>query len=278
MIQAKDKKLIQDLIAVNETERAIQEFRSALEKANPKGGWMTDLLSISARFSHLTEEVSRGVIFKDDEDVLRNRIHVDLGNLLERASRAAEEKVPVETPATKATANKKKPRPSPSTPIPVTTDTPVLKPGKSSGTSNWTGWLLMLGAGVVGYFLIFGWPGNQVGLNNLKICTLNARDRDYCCMQDEPLIPFRSSGGFYVSLNLSKELRDPLVTGHVYAKDGLLMDTAPIQLTQDAASGSNCYSGLISMPPGVSWNPGNYMLEIHVNQKLAGEKEFSISF
>lgn len=281
MIQAKDKKLIQDLIAENQTENAIRKFRSLLEEAGAGGNSMADLLSISARFSHLTEEKSRGVIFKDEEDVLRNRIHVDLGNLLERVSQAPEKKsagkTETATPSTKKvrSASPKTSTKATASPPPTIKPTPTPGTGKETGIfSGWTGWLLLIGAGVAGYFLLTGWPGSHPNVTDLKICTLDARGQDFCCMQDQPLIPFMKSGGFYVSLTLSEG--DPLVRGVVYAKNGGLVNTQALQLTQEPGSG--CYSGLIAMPPGVSWEPGNYILEILVNNEQVGSKEFSIGY
>lgn len=283
MITAQDKKLIQDLISENQTENAIQKFRATLEKAGTGGSFMADLLSISARFNNLMEEKNRAVLFKDEEEVLRNRIHVDLGNLLEAACRLPEKKSPEKDKPTqpakrKARSASPKPKSQVRDAAPATLPpTPTVQTDESQGLfSGWAGWILLIAAGALGYFLLFGWPGNEVKVNNLQLCTLDAWGQDYCCMQNQPLIPLRNSGAIYVSLHLESKLSDPLISGNVFAKNAALIQTQPIHLVQE--QGSTCYSGMITLPPAASWAPGTYVLEISVNGEPGGSREFSISY
>lgn len=280
MIESKDKKLIQDLIAENQTGDAILQFRTALETAGMKGKWLSELLSISARFKGLVEEKNQGVLFAEQEEVLRNRIHADLLNLLERAG-TERLRQPIEKAAAKAPAEKK-PRRSPSKKVasyPLSspkTSPATQSPDTQKGTarsSAWFAWLLVAGAGLLVYFLL---SGGSAKVSQLSVCTMEAVDAGHCCMQNQTLIPQAKSGGLYVSLSLSGKQADPLIAGHVYFKNGGLVNTLPLQLTRESASA--CYSGLMLMPQGSAWSPGSYVLEIMVNNKAAASREFSVSY
>ena len=258
-MKLEEKKLITKLISSGETEKAIDTLTTLLEGSKTSKDYLSTLVNISSRYHKFMEEKGRGILFKADEEVLQSRINNDLLNLLAQVEKPARTKTP---PATE------KPKPVKIRKEPVT----PMPPEKSS-SGGWK-WLWIVGiaaAAIASYFIIVEKP---VEVKFPKMCWLVEFDTRCCPQSFDRIRVEEAKRQMVVSVLLSKDLPDPLITGVIYDQNRNIMPIRQLTLTQ--AAGAICYTGLIQRTDLYFWSPGQYAIEFFVNQQPAGSMNFSI--
>lgn len=253
------KKLITGLISNGQTARAIEALTELLENSKTGKTHLTTAYNISARYHKLLDEKSRGILFKADEEVLQNRIHHDLLNLLERTEKPARPK-PAGTAA--------KPSPAPTAPA---TEKPVL-PKKNSSGLTLLGAILAITAVATALYFVLG--NKPVEVQHPKICLL-AELSSRCCPESLARMRTQEAGRqLYVSLLLNKDLADPSITGVVYDQNRNLVPVQQLSFT--IADGAICYASLLKRTDDALWPTGRYTIEFSVDQQPAGSMNFTI--
>jgi hypothetical protein len=249
-----ERHTIAELIEANETEKAIEALITVLERKGDDLSHLNTARKISARFYQLTQDKMKGILFKEQEEVLKNRIHDDLLTLLKVASK--EVKKP------------KSPKPTPLPPPPA-----VISSAKKQATSNIWGLILGVAAMTVAYYFLFF--QETVLVVDPKLCVLADLDTGCCTENHNSFSTQQASYAFSATVLLNKNLEDPLISGVVYDNYGSVVPTENIRFTQGVRR--FCYLANLEMMGNQLWQPGEYTLKFAVNDKPAGEMLFYIT-
>ena len=235
-MKSKDKNAIKKLIVENEPLAAMELFVKVLERSEPDSEYLETLQNLMARQNKLFKDQADGVLSTEEISVRQNRINKHLLGLLKGS-------------------------PLPTSP----------KPSLKRKSSRWLGWGIALAflLAVLYYFI----PGNTHRVLAPKLCILPDIDM-MCC--DQGINRFRvaeAGASLFCSLLLQPDPGDPLIKGRIYTDSGQLLQE--IRLTKQNPT-AICYSGSLSPPSGGHWTPGRYRIAFLVNDKPAGNMEFSI--
>ena len=236
-MKSKDKNAIKKLIVENEPLAAIELFVKVLERSEPDSEYLETLQILLARQNKLFKDQADGVLSTEEISVRQNRINKHLLGLLKG------------NPNLEAAA----------------------KPIRKKKSSRWLSWgvafALLL---VVLYYFI---PANTPKVLAPKLCVLPDINM-LCC--DQGINRFRAAEAgtsLFCSLLLQPDSGDPLIKGRIYTESDQLLQE--IRLTKQNPN-AICYSGSLQPPSGSYWTPGRYRIEFVVNDKPAGNMEFSI--
>lgn len=242
----KVRKEIVDLVSQGQAAAAIDRLRALFEKKGAGSALLPAIYSLSARQQKLLDDKNKGILFKEDEAVLQNRINDDLIALIGQMGNPA----PVQVPP-------------PSSPAAPAAPSPARWP-----------WLLGFGGLLVAAYFIFG--RDRLELVNLSVCTFRQIDQDHCCREDLTRMRLEEARySLYFSFVFNQTLEDPAIRGVL--TDALGREIATLQgIGFDQVENELCYSTVIALAPGFDWKTGSYTLTVFVNDEKTATKEFTL--